>query len=30
MEDYRLIVEIDDDKVVLLLMEIGHRKEIYE
>lgn len=27
--DYRLICEIDDGKVIILVLEIGHRKEIY-
>lgn len=27
--DYRVICEIQDDKVVVLVLEIGHRKEIY-
>ncbi len=28
--DYRLIAEIEDDKVIILMLNIGHRKEIYE
>lgn len=27
--DYRLIAEIDDGKVTILLLHIGHRSEIY-
>lgn len=27
--DYRLLAEIQDDKVVILLLRIGHRSEIY-
>ena len=27
--DYRLIAEIDDGKVTILLLNIGHRREIY-
>jgi mRNA interferase RelE/StbE len=27
--DYRLISEIQDDKIVILVLEIGHRKDIY-
>ena len=27
--DYRLIAEIQDDKVLILIVEIGHRKEVY-
>lgn len=28
--DYRLIAEIEDTKIVILILEVGHRKEIYE
>jgi mRNA interferase RelE/StbE len=28
--DYRLIAEIQDDKVVILLLNAGHRKQIYD
>ncbi|MEF9988396.1 MAG: type II toxin-antitoxin system RelE/ParE family toxin, partial [Christensenella sp.] len=28
--DYRIIVNIEDEKLVILLLEIGHRKEIYK
>lgn len=27
--DYRLICEIEDDKIVILILSIGHRREIY-
>ncbi|MDO5562745.1 MAG: type II toxin-antitoxin system RelE/ParE family toxin [Synergistaceae bacterium] len=27
--DYRLIAEIEDDKIIILVMSVGHRKEIY-
>lgn len=27
--DYRLICEINDNEVVILVLEIGHRREIY-
>ena len=28
--DYRIIAEIMDDKVIVLVVSIGHRKEIYK
>ena len=28
--DYRLICEIHDDKLVILALTIGHRREVYE
>lgn len=28
--DYRLIAEIKDDKLLIFMIEIGHRKEIYD
>lgn len=28
--DYRLIAEIHDEKITILLLNIGHRKEIYD
>lgn len=28
--DYRLICEIQDKEVVVLVLEVGHRKEIYD
>ncbi len=27
--DYRLIAEIEDDKIVILILNIGHRRNIY-
>lgn len=27
--DYRIIAEIEDDKVVILFLSVGHRREIY-
>lgn len=27
--DYRIITEIQDDKIIVLVLEIGHRKNIY-
>lgn len=27
--DYRLICDIQDEKLVVLLLEVGHRKEVY-
>lgn len=27
--DYRLLAEIQDDKVIILLLAVGHRKNIY-
>lgn len=28
--DYRLIAQIQDDKVLILILEVGHRREIYK
>lgn len=28
--DYRVIAEIDDGRIVILVLEIGHRRDIYE
>lgn len=28
--DYRIIADINDDTVTILIIEIGHRREIYE
>ena len=28
--DYRIITEIHDDKIVIMVMEIGHRRYIYD
>ena len=30
MGDYRVICEIDDGKFVILVVMVGHRKEIYD
>ncbi len=27
--DYRIITEIQDNKVIVLILEVGHRKDIY-
>ena len=27
--DYRLLAEIEDDKIIILILSIGHRREIY-
>ena len=27
--DYRIICEIEDEKVIVLVLEVGHRREIY-
>lgn len=28
--DYRIIFELQDDKVVILVLDLGHRKEVYQ
>ena len=28
--DYRIIAQIQDDKVLILILEVGHRREIYK
>ncbi len=28
--DYRIIADIQDDKIIILVLEIGHRREIYD
>ncbi|MVB11638.1 Toxin RelG [Caprobacter fermentans] len=28
--DYRLIAEIQDEKVIILILTVGHRREVYE
>ena len=28
--DYRLLTEIQDDKLVILALSVGHRREVYE
>ena len=30
VEDYRLICRIEDDHVVVLVVQVGHRREVYE
>ena len=30
VEDYRLICRIEDDRIVVLVLQVGHRSEIYE
>jgi mRNA interferase RelE/StbE len=30
IEDYRLICRIEEDRVVVLVLQIGHRREVYE
>ena len=27
--DYRIIAEIEDDKVIILVLTVGHRREVY-
>lgn len=27
--DYRLLAEIQDDKIIILILNVGHRREIY-
>ena len=28
--DYRIITDIEDDKVIVLVLNVGHRREIYD
>ncbi|MBQ3038564.1 MAG: type II toxin-antitoxin system RelE/ParE family toxin [Clostridia bacterium] len=28
--DYRLLAEIEDDKIIILILNIGHRRDIYD
>ncbi|WP_413871894.1 type II toxin-antitoxin system RelE family toxin [Desulfobacula sp.] len=28
--DYRIIYEIHDDRVVILIVKVGHRKDVYK
>ena len=28
--DYRVICEIEDEKIIVLVLEVGHRREIYK
>jgi mRNA interferase RelE/StbE len=30
VEDYRLICRIENERVVVLVLEVGHRREVYE
>lgn len=30
VEDYRLICRIEDDRVVVLVLQVGHQRDIYE
>jgi mRNA interferase RelE/StbE len=30
IEDYRLICRLEDDRVIVLVLEIGHRSDVYE
>lgn len=30
VEDYRIICQIIDDKLIILVIEVGHRREIYK
>jgi mRNA interferase RelE/StbE len=30
VEDYRIICRIQDEDITILVLEVGHRKEIYE
>jgi mRNA interferase RelE/StbE len=29
VDEYRLICDIQDDKIVVLVLEVGHRKDVY-
>ena len=28
--DYRILAQIDDNKIIILLLNIGHRRDIYD
>ena len=28
--DYRILYEIDDDKIVVIIVSVGHRKDVYK
>ena len=28
--DYRLIAEIDDDRIIILIVNVGHRRDVYK
>ena len=30
IDDYRLICRIEDERVVVLVLQVGHRREVYE
>jgi mRNA interferase RelE/StbE len=30
IEDYRLICRLEDDRVVVLVLQVGHRRDVYE
>ena len=30
VEDYRLICRLEDDRVVVLVLQVGHRRDVYE
>jgi mRNA interferase RelE/StbE len=30
VEDYRLICRLEEDRVIVLVLEIGHRRDVYE
>jgi mRNA interferase RelE/StbE len=30
IEDYRLICRIEDDRVVILVLQVGHRRDVYD
>jgi mRNA interferase RelE/StbE len=30
VEDYRLICRIEDERVVVLVLQVGHRRDVYE
>jgi mRNA interferase RelE/StbE len=30
IEDFRLICRIEDDRVVILVLQVGHRRDVYE
>ncbi|WP_156778215.1 type II toxin-antitoxin system RelE/ParE family toxin [Selenomonas flueggei] len=30
MNDYRIIADIQDDKVIILVLAVAHRREVYD
>jgi mRNA interferase RelE/StbE len=30
VEDYRLICRLEDERIVVLVLQIGHRRDVYE